>query len=115
LANNASVNIVLDHFPQAIAAVDTLKQKALRILAIKVLGRTRLLAPVDTGLLRNSYEWQMIGNSTAIVGTNVTYAIHQEFGTQHQPGKQHLRPAFEAELTPANVQAVLQQVFAELS
>jgi phage gpG-like protein len=114
LANQSTVNVVFDHFPQVIQALDPLNLKALRILAIKVLGRTKMLAPRDTGLLANSYEWQMVGNDTAIVGTNVIYAPYQEFGTQHQPGTQHLRPAFEVELTPAKVKAVYQEVFAEL-
>lgn len=31
-----------------------------------------------------------------VVGTNVEYAIHQEFGTVNQSGQPHLRPAVRA-------------------
>ena len=54
-------------------------------------------APVDTGRLRSSIASQIVrGPGSQIVGkvgTNVEYAIHQEYGTRYQPGKPFLRPA----------------------
>lgn len=56
-------------------------------------------APVDTGHLRGSYTFNVEESGNTVVGhvgTNVPYAIHQEFGTAHQPGTPHIRPALDA-------------------
>lgn len=56
-------------------------------------------APVDTGQLRDSYRTKVTTEGDAAVGyvgTNLDYAIHQEYGTVHQSGTPHLRPALEA-------------------
>lgn len=56
-------------------------------------------APVDTGHLRDSYGYVVDGSGTKVtahVGTNVDYAVHQEYGTVYQSGTPHVRPALEA-------------------
>lgn len=56
-------------------------------------------APYDTGHLSRSYGVKMESRgNTAIahVGTNVEYAIHQEYGTVYQGGTPHVRPALDA-------------------
>lgn len=57
-------------------------------------------APVDTGRLRDSYEVRIDrsdgGNVTGHVGSDVPYSLHQEYGTRHQSGTPHVRPALEA-------------------
>lgn len=60
-----------------------------------VKGAARGLAPVDTGRLRNSINSTVEGN-TAIVGTNVEYAIYQEFGTYKMAAQPFMMPALEA-------------------
>lgn len=60
-----------------------------------VKGAARGLAPVDTGRLRNSINSTVEGN-TAIVGTNVEYAIYQEFGTYKMAAHPFMAPALEA-------------------
>lgn len=56
----------------------------LTMLALRVERVARMRAPVDTGRLRNSIthrvftEWE---TAIAEVGTDVEYAVHQEFGT----------------------------------
>ena len=55
-------------------------------------------APVLTGTLRRSIhtETAEVGDgAVARVGTNVEYAIHQEFGTSRMRGTPFLRPAFD--------------------
>lgn len=49
------------------------------------------LSPVDTGRLRNSIDKIKDGNDY-LVGTNVEYAAHQEFGTKWQKAQPFLRP-----------------------
>lgn len=57
-------------------------------------GEIKARAPVDTGHLRGSYG-SVTQGTVAYVGTNVEYALHQEYGTQHQSGTAHVRPALE--------------------
>lgn len=62
-------------------------------------GEIKERAPVDTGHLSASYGHTVQGGdkgATAFVGTNVEYAAHQEYGTVHQGGQAHVRPALEA-------------------
>jgi HK97 gp10 family phage protein len=67
--------------------------------AVKVDRAAKNHAPVDTGRLRSSINWRIARDSqglVGIVGTNVEYAIHQEFGTRFQSGTPFLRPALSA-------------------
>jgi len=53
---------------------------------------------VDTGRLRASitHEIEKDGNEVrGFVGSNVEYAIYQEYGTSYQSGHAYLRPALE--------------------
>lgn len=50
--------------------------------------------PVDTGNLRGSISRQIKGN-TAIVGSNVEYAEHVEYGTRHMQSRPYMRPAID--------------------
>jgi HK97 gp10 family phage protein len=55
----------------------------------------KLRAPVLTGRLRNG----IVGSAeetTAILSTEVFYAIYVEFGTRHSRAQPHMRPAVEA-------------------
>lgn len=58
------------------------------------------IAPVDTGNLKGSIDKKVsIGEEAVYVGTNVDYAIYQEFGTAKNKaangGKGYLRPAVQ--------------------
>ena len=64
--------------------------------AFSIEARAKQLAPVDTGLLRNSLQTKVEGLK-ATVGTNVEYGPYQEFGTRHQKGKAFLTPAADEE------------------
>jgi len=55
-------------------------------------------APVLTGTLRRSIHTETAeteDGAVARVGTNVEYAIHQEFGTRRMKAQPYLRPAFD--------------------
>lgn len=58
------------------------------------------IAPVDTGNLKGSIDKKVAVDEEAVyVGTNVEYAIYQEFGTSNMDaangGKGYLRPAVQ--------------------
>lgn len=79
--------------PQGAVAADLVRR------AIRVDRTAKRLAPVDTGRLRSSIAWQLETDARglhAVVGTNVHYAIHQEFGTSRMAAHPFLRPALEA-------------------
>ncbi len=56
-------------------------------------------APYISGNLRDSYQPEVEGSGMIkqlIVGTDVDYAPHQEYGTKKMAARPHLRPAFDA-------------------
>ena len=71
--------------------------QAVRKAAFSIEAHAKTLAPVDTGVLRNSITTTVESPTKATVGTNVEYAQYQEFGTRHQKGKAFLTPAADAE------------------
>lgn len=78
-----------------IAALDADAHSALYQTAQQVLNKVKRLAPVDTGRLRSSYVMVKEANS-ALIGSSVGYATFVEYGTIHQHGKPHFRPAVES-------------------
>lgn len=50
---------------------------------------------VDRGILRSSIAWQAKGRDKRVVGTNVEYGPHLEFGTRFMQPRPFLRPAAE--------------------
>ena len=67
---------------------------------IKAITRdAKLLAPVDTGTLRNSIsdEIEKSENTiTGVSGTNIEYAVYQELGTSKMAAHPYLGPSFQA-------------------
>ena len=82
-----------NNLPRIASRIDKALSQLLRKTAFKIEARAKQLAPVDTGLLRNSIQTDIKGPLKATVGTNVEYAPYQEFGTRHQKGKPFLTPA----------------------
>ena len=66
-----------------------------RKAALDIEGNAKTFAPVDTGTLKSSIAATNTGPLSAIVGTPVEYAVHQEYGTVHQSGTPFMRPAVE--------------------
>ena len=65
---------------------------------LKVERAAKRLAPVDTGRLRSSITHTVEADGqgvVGIVGSDVEYAPHQEFGTRYQPGTPFLLPALQ--------------------
>lgn len=100
MANNSGFNLPVGMLVSGLSTVgngvtnsaDSNVEKA----ALHLEGAIKDRAPVDTGHLRSSYSTRVEG-SVAHVGTNVPYALPQEYGTRYQSGTPHVRPAIEAE------------------
>ena len=70
--------------------------RACTAVGLFVEGESKKLSPVDTGNLRGSIEHDIDAEQAIVrIGTNVEYAVFQEFGTRYQKGKAFLRPAAE--------------------
>lgn len=66
-------------------------------LAVLVETGAKTRCPVDTGRLRSSITWRLESSPlTAIVGTNVSYAIFVHEGTRYMPGRPFLTDALRA-------------------
>lgn len=64
--------------------LDNIEQQMLKMAAMITQAAAKEKAPVDTSFLRKSIQYELKGtkgNRYATVGTNVKYAIYQEFGT----------------------------------
>lgn len=71
--------------------------------ALRVHRRAKQLAPVDTGRLRSSVEYEVGRDSRGLVArisTDVHYAIYLEFGTRRMTPRAFLRPALDAARQP---------------
>lgn len=87
---------------RALSATDGDVAKALLKILAKAENGAKRRAPVDTGRLRASITSRVEQESpeqlVGILGTNVEYAIFQEFGTEHQEAKAFLRGGMEEAL-----------------
>ena len=79
--------------PRIASQIDRALSQLLRKHAFGIEAKAKALAPVDTGLLRNSIQTNIEGPLKATVGTSIEYAAYQEFGTRHQKGTPFLTPA----------------------
>ncbi len=75
-----------------IANVDQNTGRLKELAAREIVRRTKILAPVDTGNLRNSYRAEEQPDGDWLAGSNVVYAPFQEFDALGTP---HLRPALD--------------------
>ena len=82
-----------DNTDEVLRALQTAKQRALEAIGLQAEGYAQLLAPVDTGRLRNSITHKVVDEDSVAVGTNVEYAIYQEFGTSKMKAQPYLKPA----------------------
>lgn len=73
--------------------------KHLKKLGIRVQRGAKRNCPVDTGRLRSSIAEELGSDSQGlveVVGTDVDYAPHVEFGTSRMRAQPFLRPALDA-------------------
>lgn len=78
---------------------------ALRKTALDIEADAKVLAPVDTGALRNSISHDFAGDGrngsmTAEIGPTVDYGIYQEFGTSVMAPQPYLGPAYDRRVGP---------------
>lgn len=70
------------------------REEALYTGAVYVQGQASLNAPVDTGNLRGSIDFEVM-TEDATIFTNVEYAAHVEYGTSRMTPQPFLQPAVD--------------------
>lgn len=77
--------------------VKTVQREVMRA-TLNIHAGAKKRCPVDTGRLRNSIAFRIEeGGFAGVVGTNVHYAPHVEFGTRRMRARPYLLPALEEE------------------
>lgn len=84
--------ITEDNTKEVFSMVENSFKSVLTKATLMVERSAKEFCPVDTGTLRRSITHQ-IDETTAIVGTNIEYAPHQELGTSKMAAHPFLRPA----------------------
>lgn len=95
-------------YPKAFAEV---QRRFLPEAGIMVEGQAKALVPVDEGNLKGSINSQVKGEQ-AIVGTNVDYAPHVEYGTRFMRAQPFMRPAIDEKRK--DLLRLFQEVFREV-
>lgn len=84
------------NIPQAIRQFQANEIRALEAVGIFVVGETQVRTPVDTSLLKGSYDHRVSRQEKSVsIGTNVEYGPYVEMGTRRMRAQPHLRPAAE--------------------
>lgn len=96
----ADTRIVFDQagLHELFGSVDGPAGKFLKRVGVKVQRGAKRRAPVDTGRLRSSITEELSREGSDLVervGTDVEYALHQEFGTSKMAAHPYLRPALD--------------------
>lgn len=81
--------------PARLASDRKLLKAILGKIASDITAHARTIAPIDTGLLRNSINFE-VKDEMAIVFVGAEYGIYVEFGTARMSARPYLGPAVEA-------------------
>jgi len=68
---------------------------ALKAAGLIIQNDAKKRAPYLTGNLKRSIHTEEVSKNEVRVGTNVEYAIHQEYGTKKMAARPYLRPALD--------------------
>lgn len=86
----------LEHdFVKAAAKVTELAKLAIAKTALDIEADAKVLAPVDTGNLKNSISSEASG-LTAEVSASTAYSDYVEYGTSRMNAQPYMGPAFDA-------------------
>lgn len=88
MANELVIN---NNAVEVIKNLEKSVEKALTECGIKARDYAADLTPVDTGRLRSSMDYRVIGD-TVYIGTNVKYGVYVEYGTGKYASNGNGRP-----------------------
>ena len=85
--------------------------KKLDIIASKLIAKVKLKTPVDSGLLRRSWQSKKINNLERLVFNNVKYASHVNYGHRTRGGKSLIEGVYMLEKTVKEIEQELNKDF----
>jgi hypothetical protein len=105
VASKFSIQVEKNYCRAAGTRTHALLELVVRKAAADVEAQAKVLAPVDTGALRNSIQAENTGPLAAEVTVGVAYGLEREIGSLNRPAKPYLGPALES-VRPAFAAAV---------
>lgn len=89
------------HRKQVKQAMDNAQKNMLEAVGKAGEGYIKLMAPVDTGALRDSISYK-VDETSVLVGSTLTsedYPVYQEKGTSIQPAQPYIHPGIHKNLS----------------
>ena len=119
------MSVTVTSFGNVPKAIEEGNEKTIIELVTKVTAQAKVLAPVDTGQLKNSIMGKVSGaeyghqggpslsdqpkEGEGVVGTAVVHGIYNEFGTRRLAAQPFLRPAVASEANSLRVQTMVKK------
>ena len=85
--------------------------KSLDIITSKLIAKVKLKTPVDSGVLRRSWQPKRVGNLERLVFNNVKYAPHVEYGHRTRGGKSFVDGVYMLEKSVKEIESELDKEF----
>lgn len=79
--------------PEIIATSEERGDLAVEAACASITRRAKMHSAVDTGLMRASWEFEMLGDQEGRVFNVVRYAVYNEYGTRYMSPQPMLHPA----------------------
>ena len=85
--------------------------KTLNNISQKLVAKVKLKTPVDSGVLRRSWQTKKDGDLARIVYNNVKYAPHVEYGHRTRGGKSFVDGVYMLEKSVKEIESELDKEF----
>ena len=85
--------------------------KKLDIIASKLIAKVKLKTPVDSGVLRRSWQPKKVSNLERLVFNNVKYAQYVNYGHRTRGGKSFVEGVYMFEKSVKEIESELDKEF----
>lgn len=85
--------------------------KKLDTIASKLVAKVKLKTPVDSGLLRRSWQPKKVSKLERIVYNNTSYGVHVEYGHRTRGGKSLVDGVYMLEKSVKEIESELDKEF----
>lgn len=105
------LNKLVDTLENASSNFEKEASKKLDVIASKLIAKTKLKTPVDSGLLRRSWQPKRVSNLERIVFNNCKYASHVNYGHRTRNGKSFVDGVYMLEKSVKEIETELDKEF----
>ena len=102
---------LLNVLDSSIKGFDVEIPKTLSKISSKLIRKVKLKTPVDSGLLRRSWQPKKVSNFERIVFNNVKYAQYVEYGHRTRGGKSFVDGVYMLEKSVKEIESELDKEF----